>query len=124
MSSSTKTPKGFRSSVRVLGRNMRDIFQSPSPSRSPQPQLSDRADRPLVLSTNPQPTDSAQPSQVALLLRPSNPPPSPRQVARNIGQVAWDGLKLALSALEQSSDTCPPLKSATSGLLACLDILK
>jgi hypothetical protein len=36
--------------------------------------------------------------------------------------VAWKGLETALRLLERSADAFPPLKSALSGLVACLDL--
>ena len=38
------------------------------------------------------------------------------------GSVAWKGLETALRLLEKSSGAFPPLKSAVSGLVACLDL--
>jgi hypothetical protein len=37
---------------------------------------------------------------------------------------AWAGLGNALGALKECSDVFPPLKSAVSGLLGCLDVLQ
>lgn len=39
-------------------------------------------------------------------------------------QAAWSRLEMALQALEKGSRAFPPLKSAVSELLACLDIIK
>ncbi len=38
------------------------------------------------------------------------------------GSVAWKGLETALRLLEKSAGAFPPLKSAVSGLVACLDL--
>lgn len=44
--------------------------------------------------------------------------------AKKAGGVAWDGLKAALHALEDSANTFPPLKAAISGLVTCLDVVQ
>jgi hypothetical protein len=56
-----------------------------------------------------------------------NPPPSTASVfrtAKEVGSVAWAGLGTALRVMKESSEVFPPLKSAVSGLLACLDVFQ
>jgi hypothetical protein len=61
-----------------------------------------------------------------LPLSSNKPPPvtSIIQTAKDVGSVAWVGLGTALGVLKESSDVFPPLNSAVSGLLECLDILQ
>ncbi|KAG8705184.1 hypothetical protein FRC08_001786 [Ceratobasidium sp. 394] len=118
MSSDIKKQKGVRGSMRELGRNIRDVFWSPSPPPS------SPASRSSSFSTKSHRIGRTRSSRSAASAQLSDPSYSPLEVVKHAGQAAWDGLGLALQTLEQSSDVCPPLKSATSGLLACLDILK
>jgi hypothetical protein len=70
-------------------------------------------------STASSPRANASPS-----LNAPRPTTSAFQNAKEVGSVAWTGLETALRVLKESSDVFPPLKSAVSGLLACLDILQ
>jgi hypothetical protein len=48
--------------------------------------------------------------------------PSEQSALVKAGSVAWKGLETALRLLEKSAGAFPPLKSALSGLVACLDL--
>jgi hypothetical protein len=104
------------------------------PFRTPLPTVSAISqDGPNTLHTPP-----ARPLSATNITSPSranvppsaNPPSPPTTVAsalgnvKDTGSVAWVGLGSALRVLKESSDVFPPLKSAVSGLLACLDVLQ
>jgi len=53
-------------------------------------------------------------------------PAAPTTADKHSGtwSVAWSSLENALRLLERTADVFPPLKSAVSGLLACLDLIQ
>jgi len=81
----------------------------------------------FVLST---PHPSSQQSEDAIL--PTSDPSSKQSASvtgRNTSdklkkawRVTWSGLQTALRLLEKSANAFPPLQSAVSGLVACLDL--
>jgi hypothetical protein len=63
------------------------------------------------------------------VLRPPSAGPSPLAAStsgtrREVGNVAWVGLGIALEVLKETTDVFPPLKSAIGGFIACLDVLQ
>jgi hypothetical protein len=45
------------------------------------------------------------------------------QRAKEVGSVAYEGVKLALQALSDTSGMCPPLKTAVAGLLTIIKLV-
>jgi len=52
----------------------------------------------------------------------SHPEPNTSDKLKKAWGVTWIGLETALRLLAKSADAFPPLKSAVSGLVACLDL--
>ena len=52
----------------------------------------------------------------------SHPEPNTSDKLKEAWSVTWSGLETALRLLAKSADAFPPLKSAVSGLVACLDL--
>jgi hypothetical protein len=145
--------RSFRKSFRETGRRVKGIFKpssanppshtapptqtlptttaiSPpvgSPSHTPleiTPSVSQRGVGALAQPLRA--TDAASPS-FANVPPSSNPPPPAAgalQTAKGGGIAAWTGLENVLRALKEGSDVFPPLKTAVSGFLECLDVLK
>jgi hypothetical protein len=145
---------GFRKFYKDAGRRIQGLFKppSPQPSSSANPPSHTPSTQSLPIATHVAPpldpspatsedatnttyTPSIYPpptTDITFLSRvniPSsaNPPPpttSAFQAAKEIGSVTWAGLETALRVLKESSDVFPPLKSAVSGLLVCLDVFQ
>jgi len=106
--------------VVVRDRSHDSILSTPHPSYPQSPPLSgtNSADEvgeiPAVVENR---------SQDAILPppHPSSQPPSSDKIKKAWG-VTWSTLEAALRLLEKSADAFPPLKSAVSGLVACLDL--
>ncbi|KAK2464504.1 hypothetical protein APHAL10511_003483 [Amanita phalloides] len=77
-----------------------------------------------LLNPRTAPLHSSAPSQVEKAERPRSEECSTSQQSALVkaGSIAWKGLETALRLLERSADAFPPLKSAVSGLVACLDL--
>jgi hypothetical protein len=98
-----------------------------SPLPSPLPTISGISEHGVDASTPPLPAAGVFSSSHANLPpSPNTPPPATNviQTAKDVRSVAWAGLMTALGALKESSGVFPPLKSAVSGLLECLDVLQ
>jgi hypothetical protein len=103
----------------------------PSPHTVPLPTVSaapqDDSNTSHMPSEQPVPVTNITSHSRANVPPSSKPLPSPTstfETAKDIGSVAWAGLGTALRVLKESSDAFPPLKSAVSGFLACLDVLQ
>jgi hypothetical protein len=70
--------------------------------------------------SNPGPAPSAA---TAVSLADPAAPTTAKKLSEVYG-VARSGLETALRVLEKSADAFPPLKSAVSGLVACMDVIQ
>jgi hypothetical protein len=144
-------PKQSKRPKRFLNR-LQGVFQRksrpPSPSRStPDLPAGDNSLSPRPCPSPNQPNITPPPAQIrgstgeSNLSSMSNPgpalsaataaslasPAAPTTTTKKLGEiwgVAWSGLETALRVLEKSADAFPPLKSAVSGLVACLDVIQ
>jgi len=111
---------------RVLKRPQDD--DTPSNDRSSSPDLSVLPGASTAATPPSSPYLSALPETSTVPTRPSSPHPAavlgPTTVdlLKEIAKVAGNGLETALRLLNESADACPPLKSATSGLVACINL--
>jgi hypothetical protein len=76
-----------------------------------------------TLSAQPVPTANTSPSH-ANDVPPSSDLPLPTTSANEVGSMVWAVLETSLRVLKESSTAFPPLKSAVSGLLACLAVFQ